>query len=143
MARVVPTYHIFALLYCDCNGPNRALLRQLGGHLQHLCLRAPFQPSGMSIPSSLITIALHSHSRLADQEDSPLLEHLTSLQSLQVAHINIWDPTTPNYSGPSWLKQLLQSILSATDMQHIKIKVIIDEDSIIPCDAWVAVGQHS
>ena len=126
-------------LYCDCDGPNRALLHQLGGHLQLLCIRAPFLTSGISIRSSLITFALHSHSSLAELEDSLLLEHLTGLRSLQVTRINIRDPTShPNYSGPSWLKQLLQSILSAADLQHIKIKVMVDEDSIIPCDVLEA-----
>ena len=79
----------------------------------------------------------HSRSRLANLEDGFLLENLTGLQSLEVIRINILD--TSYYSGPSWLKQLLQSIPSGADLRHIKLKVMIDRDSTIPRDTWAAV----
>jgi hypothetical protein len=93
--------------------------------------------------NSLVCPFPHSHFRLADQENNLLLEQLTGLRSLQVTRINIRDATSHrNYSGPSWLKPLLQSILSATDLQHIKLQLVIDEeDSIIPGDAWAAVDS--
>jgi hypothetical protein len=73
---------------------------------------------------------------LAVQADSLLL---TGLQSLQVTHIGMRD-AGDDYPGPSWLKQQLQSFLSATRLQCITLKIVVDGNPL-SCDDWAAVDS--
>jgi hypothetical protein len=79
---------------------------------------------------------------LASQEDSLVLEHLTGLRSLAVTHVGIREPTHFfDHPGPSWLKRQLRPFLSATHLQHIRLKVVVYNDSLVSRDAWAAIDS--
>jgi hypothetical protein len=81
---------------------------------------------------------------LVNPEEGPILEHFTGLRSLQLAQLGTRNATSEFYSpylGPDWLKQQLQSILGATRLQHIKFKIVVEEDPNISRDAWAAVDS--
>jgi hypothetical protein len=81
---------------------------------------------------------------LVKPEESLLLEHLTGLRSLQVTSLGIRDVASKfdsGYPGPSWLKPQLQSLLGATRLQHIKLKIMVKEDPIISRNDWEAIDS--